>query len=80
MSDQSFPGNGKILHKIRHHEEDIHDVTWAPPPGAARVFRDEEGAADGNPDDDDEGDDALFAASGRDRQGRFSVLSRVAIQ
>ena len=31
-------GNGKILHKIRHHEEDIHDITWAPP-GAGRVFR-----------------------------------------
>ena len=46
------------------------------------MFRDEEGAAEGNPDeghDEGDDDDALFAASGRDRQGRFSVLSRVVI-
>ena len=75
MSDnQFFLGNGKILHKIRHHEEDIHDITWAPP-GRAVLFCDDGDDAPGN--DDDEGDDGrvLFAASGRDRQGRYSAVS-----
>ena len=68
------------MHKIRHHEEDIHDITWAPPGrgGTGRVFRDDEDGTAGNSDDapdDEDGDDrALFAASGRDRQGRYSVL------
>ena len=78
MSDyQFFLGNGKILHKIRHHEEDIHDITWAPPGkgGEARLFCDD--GDDAPEKDDDEGDDgrALFAASGRDRQGRYSAVS-----
>ena len=61
----SSSGNGRVLHKIRHHEEDIHDIAWAPP-GSARVFRDDgEEVADG---DDNNNGGALFAASGRDRQ------------
>ena len=63
-------GNGRVVHKIRHHEEDIHDIAWAPP-GSARVFRgDDDDEADGKSDGDEDNNNggALFAASGRDRQ------------
>ena len=66
------------MHKIRHHEEDIHDITWAPPgSGVGKVFRDDDEGTAGNSEDasnDDDDDRALFAASGRDRQGRYSML------
>jgi WD40 repeat protein len=51
----STTGSGKTLQRIRFHDEDVHDISWAPI--GPNVFS-----------EDGEEDDPLFAVSSRDRQ------------